>query len=161
MKKVLRIGIIVIAAILVVYLAMCAYFVARVKSYTKTSYEMYPYEKNKFVYEADYHKLSPYILINRMIRDGNMTLNYYDNRDVTGTVLAETKRVSYEWSGVSYAYFDFSQGGFVVVTPFDFEAFYDNGFSYGEVSGHCNRRVTINMTNGLWRISDISSDYEV
>lgn len=161
MKKVFRIGIIVIAVILVVYLVMCASFVSRVKSYTKTSYEMYPYEKNSFVSESDYKKLSPYILINRTVLDGNMPMNYYENHNDSGYVLAETKQVTYKWTGTSYAYFDFSKGGFVVVTPFDFEAYYDNGFGYGEVSGHCNRRVTINMSYGIWRISDIASDYEV
>lgn len=160
-KKIFRICLIVVVGLLVVYLLMCSYFVSKVKSYTKTSYGLYPYEKNGFVYEDDYYRLSPYILINRTILDGKMNMQYNDNSNSTGEILSETKHVSYEWSGLSYAYFDFSEGGFVVFTPFDFEATYENDIGHGEVSGHCNRRVTINMRNGSWRISDIKSDYEV
>lgn len=161
MKKTVRIIIIVLVAVLACYLIMCAHFTHKVKSLTDKSGGLIPYEKQIFLSEQSYYDLSPEVLIELGKKNGDFIWDETEEEISDAEVTSEMKRVTYDWTGFSYAYFDFSEGGFVVVTPFDFSADYDDGNRHGVFSGHCNRRVTIAIHGSVWRISDIYSGYEV
>lgn len=158
MKNSLRNILIVILSLLAVYLLMCAYFTHKVKVLTETSHGFFPYEKSSFLTEQQYHELSPYVLIDMGVSRGD--IQWKKNDDDQSSV-ATYRLVTYDFTGISYAYFDFSSASFIVRTPFDFSAEYSDGSNTATMDGHCNRQVRIIMDTGFWRIGEISSDYEV
>ena len=140
---------------------MCLHFTYKVKRITKTAYQGYPYEKSYFISKDIYKKINPFSLIDECEKNGDIVMTSLDEVSWELGVNGSSSFIKYDWIGISYTYFDFKEGCFVVVAPFDFEIDIESGATAGHVSGRCNRRVMVNLHNGFWTIRDIEDDYEV